>query len=170
MRKQICLILLLLVLWISVTSGRTVSANSHDSAPKEITLFEDTLLYNATNDLTEPVGTISPQTVKVTGLEQGWLYKDNPWILISTWIGDKWIHPSLAYAGEEIMIDKKISITEKAELYNYPFSQYPTGAALSPQSIQVISMLGPWMKIQTWLGAKWILPRNQTNFEEARTS
>ncbi|TXK77577.1 hypothetical protein [Paenibacillus sp. N3.4] len=143
-------------------------ANSHDSAPKAITLFENTLLYNEANDQSAPVGAISPQSVKVTGLEQGWLYKDDPWVRISTWMGDKWIHPSLAYGGEETAATNKISLTGEEELYNYPLSNYPTGATIKPQTVQAQSILGPWIKIQTWLGTKWILPKHPVISEEPR--
>ncbi|OCT13381.1 hypothetical protein A8709_17355 [Paenibacillus pectinilyticus] len=159
MKKPTVLIFLTSMFVLSCTSH--VSANSHDSAPKVITLFENTNFYNSTDGNEVAEGSISPQTVKVTGLEPGWFYKDDPWIRIHTWMGDKWIHPNLAYAGEEIPMNKNVGLTGEEVIYNYPLSHYPTGATINSQTVKVISIIGPWMKIQTWLGEKYMLAQHQ---------
>lgn len=158
MKKQVGLSLLFLIM-LFVFYVHPVSANSYDSAPKALTLFEDTDLYDNDDDKSGPVATISPQTVYVTGIEPGWIMKDNPWIRISTWLGDKWIRPKIAYPGEETAISMKITTYSDLDLYQYPLSGYPTGAYIGPQTVEIVAVLGPWMKINTWLGEKWILAR-----------
>ncbi|MEF3303492.1 hypothetical protein [Paenibacillus sp. GYB003] len=158
MIKQVCLSLLTFILFF-VIYVHPASANSYDSAPKALTLFEDTDLYDKADERSGPVATISPQTVFVTGMEPGWIMKDHPWVRIGTWLGDKWIRPKVAYPGEETAVSTKITTHYDLDLYQYPLAGYPTGAYIGPQTVDVVAVLGPWMKINTWLGEKWVLAR-----------
>lgn len=153
------------ILMSSMLCWGTANANSHDSAPQEITLFENTKFYRSPNAHSEPIATLTPQTVQVVGTEPGWIMKDNPWFYINTWLGEAWIQPNLAYSGEELPLNKKIALTGDEDLYDYPLSGYKNGGTISPQTVDAISSMGPWLKIKSWLGDKWINPRHMVVYD-----
>lgn len=118
---------------------------------KEITLFERTYLFDSPNSSENSISFISPQTVLAT-------HKDGEWIQIQTWLGLKWVKPSLYMEGVPVTVNQELTIHSRTDLYNYPLEGQSKITSIAPQTVHSRQKLGEWYKIQTWLGEKWIKP------------
>ena len=107
------------------------------------------------------IATISPQNVNV-------LYTWNNWAKIQTWLGEKWIKRDFLIEGVAKQEKKKIQLQERVNLYHSPISSENTGATLAPQMVNVTASHNGWLKIQTWLGEKWIKPTKYNVVEEEK--
>jgi len=56
----------------------------------------------------------------------------------------------------ETVFNKKITLYEKVVLYKEPKDDQKMNDSIAPQSVQAIEKSGNWIKIQTWMGPKWI--------------
>lgn len=102
----------------------------------QLKLTEKTDLYDQPNG--KKYQALAPQTVNV-------LEESNGWFKINTWIGEKWIHPSNAVI--------QLTVNETTPLYDSPEGK-KLNASIAPQTVTVVE---DWYKINTWLGAKWIM-------------
>lgn len=120
-----------------------------ESVDMKLTLFDETVLYDApiTNRIRE--GSLRPQTVRAVRH-----HKD--WFQINTWIGEKWIQPKRYHIGEIVQKCTVLELTEKTPMYNLPFADLPSAGQLAPQIVKSFEQIGEWHHIDTWIGKKWI--------------
>lgn len=98
-------------------------------------------LYDSPNS-TIRIAHINPQRVNI--IERG----EDGWYKIKTWLGDKWVK-------DGYMLNKH-TILKSSGLYNAPNTTARL-AIVSPQTVNVVQRSSNgWMKINTWLGEKWM--------------
>jgi hypothetical protein len=124
----------------------------HDH-PTQLILIDPTSLYDKNDASTRLSASISPQTVNVTDALS---YTPN-WYEINTWLGKKWIYAPTAIPHEPNYAKQKFQLYDTFYLFNEPFNNQVTVAAIGPQVVETIdSAPNGFYKINTWLGDKWI--------------
>ncbi|WP_409340582.1 hypothetical protein [Paenibacillus sp. MBLB4367] len=136
--------------------------------PSYVTIVEDLPLYNAPNKQSAEEGAIGPQTMEVLETKEAGGRK---WFSVNTWLGPKWIAPSFDYQGSLKRTEPfDVQLYEDTILYDYPSEPSKTRYRISPQKVQadaVAYVYNPgeqmnWqyraVRIDTWLGKKWIIP------------
>ncbi|OOR22099.1 C39 family peptidase [Bacillus cereus] len=74
------------------------------------------------------------------------------WVKIQTWLGQKWVLPN----------GKKLYMSKKFYFYNDASLSSGISSECDPQYVNVIEeRVDGWVKIQTWLGQKWVLPNGK---------
>lgn len=111
-----------------------------------------TEMYESPSLSSRRTGSLSPQRVSV--FEQR-----NDWFLIDSWLGKMWINPEGALIGDPETYSTRLFVNENTSIYDSPQSQQSRGA-ISPQNVATLRKWGEWYEINTWLGPKWIKPRN----------
>ncbi|PGP21083.1 hypothetical protein COA01_16220 [Bacillus cereus] len=104
---------------------------------------ETTYIYDSPDDESEILGSLAAQDVNVT-MEIG------DWKRIKSWIGPVWINTNKNTSGEDLIL------TEKTPLFDSNDVSSIRSEHLSPQAVKVLKKEGEWVKIQTWLGPKYI--------------
>lgn len=129
----------------------------------QVVEFKDVItLTSRTDVLVEPKSssktgaTLSPQTVNaVRKTDDGMFYE------INTWMGKKWIKPVYPLVGKVDNVDELISLGERKHLHEHPYGETKMSASVSPQTVRAMaswrdSQGNTWLKINTWIGHKWI--------------
>ncbi|BFT72497.1 hypothetical protein [Paenibacillus sp. P36] len=104
---------------------------------------------------------LAPQTVKVKSI-----WGDR--YLIETQKGDRWIAPRYEslYGVEEVA--REVQLQSEIKLLRSP-SGLETGAALSPQKVNVNAVWHDWYRTESWLGPVWFkLPDTDTTIEQSK--
>lgn len=137
--------------------GLVQAPTTKEEAPivfdKKITIFEKSYLYNYPNDRYKTSNMVNPQVLQA-------LEKQNGYILVKTWLGNKYIKSNLYLEGEKIKASKKIQLSEITNLYDLPFDSYKRKELVNPQTVYSVEEINGWYLIETWLGYKYIKPEN----------
>lgn len=117
-----------------------------------IRLTEQTDFYNQPNGVKE--SSLAPQDVTV-------FRRNGEWYEINTWLGKRWINPNHEMVGEIKTVSYPLPLTMTYLLHDLPFVDKVLTSQVSPQTVNVkAEWTDPnhivWLKIQTWLGDKWI--------------
>ncbi|MCM3443779.1 M14 family zinc carboxypeptidase [Metabacillus halosaccharovorans] len=120
---------------------------------EEINLIEKVTLYNQPFTDFKTSAVLNAQKVHVVA---EW----NNWYKVNTWLGYKWIKPKYIIDGNIEKFNTKITLVDQITLYNQPFEDFKTKASINPQTISAIAKWNDWYQINTWLGPKWIKPKN----------
>jgi len=120
---------------------------------KKITTFEPYYLYNLPNEQAKTSNKVNEQILQA-------ISKEGDYVLIKTWLGDKYIKPKLYLDGEKIKTTKKIKLTKQTMLYNLPFEEYKLKQSLGPQMVYSTEEINGWYVVHTWLGDKYIKPND----------
>jgi hypothetical protein len=138
--------------------------------PIYVTIVEDLPLYDAPSMHALVEGAIGPQTIQVLDTKET---DGRKWFLVNTWLGSKWISPNFDYQGALKKTEPfDIQLYEDNYLYNYPSEPSVTPYKISRQTVHadaVAYVYNPgeplnWqyraVRIDTWLGKKWIIPKH----------
>ncbi|MCZ8516247.1 hypothetical protein O9H85_28405 [Paenibacillus filicis] len=136
--------------------------------PSYVTIVEDLPLYETPSLHASTEGVVGPQTMQVLETKEAGGRK---WLSVNTWLGPKWIQPSFDYQGSVMRKESfDLQLYEDAVLYDYPSEPSKTRYHISPQKVHadaVAYVYNPgepmnWqyraVRIDTWLGKKWIIP------------
>lgn len=116
------------------------------SLNKQIFLLEKVNLHELPIETTKTTYAASPQYVKVVGQ---W----SDWLRIETSIGPKWIK----YKEQpETIMQKNVTLTERATLHAQPTNYASTFGSVSPQVVKAVKKQEGWIQIETYLGPKWV--------------
>ncbi|WP_168122860.1 hypothetical protein [Paenibacillus sp. HB172176] len=145
---------------------------------ERVLIIAKTELYEDPSTASKVVGAIAPfQTVKVVGRDtEEDSMEDAGWLLVSTWLGDKWIQvDERVQNGSFLKAQQSLTSVYELTLYNRPDANSRTSYRLTPQKLQANARLSyspltfpnatalitagetTWYCINTWLGEKWIL-------------
>lgn len=125
--------------------------------PTQLTLLNSAPLYKD-SALTQPAGaSISPQTVNaVSG--------GSNFYQVHTWLGNLYVSNAGALPGSLEPMNEVDRTLETLYLYNIPtVESTKLTSTISPQNITVLGQYKDWLKINTWLGVKWVHPTNILN-------
>jgi hypothetical protein len=108
-------------------------------------------LYTQPDSSYKTGATISPQDV--IAIDK----RGASWYLINTWLGTRWVNVQYPIVGTITKTTDKITLGQRVDLYNLPFSTMKTGATVSAnQMLQMVEKWQNWVLVKTWLGNKWI--------------
>ncbi|PFJ29172.1 S8 family peptidase [Bacillus thuringiensis] len=119
----------------------------------KITTFGDNYLYASPKDGAKMSAKIGPQVLQA-------VQKEGNFILVKTWLGNRYIKTNLYVEGIKNVVTKKITLSENASLYSYPFESYKTKVVISPQTVYSLEEINGWYLIKTWVGNMYIRPQN----------
>ncbi|MFB8425977.1 copper amine oxidase N-terminal domain-containing protein [Priestia megaterium] len=143
MKKVFKVLPALIMLLVASLYGTNIA--SAEEVTEQYVLKGNVTMYDQPTFLSEKVGSLAPQTVNV--IEK----LDNGWMEIQSYLGDNWIAPE----GE------KFDLPEYTLMYGEPSITSTTYGGISPQTLNVKDELdNGWMKIQSYLGDKWIAPES----------
>jgi hypothetical protein len=109
-------------------------------------------LYEFQTDFMVSHAVISPQTVKVTGIWQGY-YR------IDTWLGDRWIAPvHNVLTGVEGM-NTLMPASGPVELFTSPDPGCSSNSFYHEQNVYVMDKWNDWLRIRTDHGVYWTNPK-----------
>lgn len=111
-----------------------------DIYPYKLVLNDITEIYNEP-DVQTYISSAKPTTVDV-------LSEYNQWLLINTWLGEKWIQ------NPEI-VEKTMTLRELTKIYDKPDLNTQISLAKPTNIVSVYDEKG-WYLVKTWLGEKWI--------------
>lgn len=133
------------------------TAQASDLYPATVILHQLTDTYEAPNAEDLSGVRLTPQEVYITGMLPGGKNDGFNWYLISTWRGQKWAKlADTDFYGQEQDIISNVALLAETELYDEPLSGSRTGIRLGKQTVQAVAICGSFVKIETWLGSKWI--------------
>lgn len=169
MKKSVVLLFSLCL--FSLSFNFTAAQEPKPSGLKEmklsfnISLLEDTPIYNSPDETLVPAGVIAAQHVHAIGALDNWLSytsnTDKKWFKVETWLGDAWISLELRKTGKVMDTDLDIWLSKNARLYNTPFLDSDTELALSSQIVHVraqyLSKFTSSYLVETWAGEKWLV-------------
>lgn len=119
----------------------------------KITTFGDNYLYNAPKDGAKLSTKIGPQVLQA-------VQKEGDFILVKTWLGNKYIKTNLYVEGIKNIVTKKITLNENTYLYSYPLESYKTKVMIGPQTVYSLEEINGWYLVKTWVGNMYIKPQN----------
>ncbi|MCT8140320.1 S8 family peptidase [Anaerobacillus sp. CMMVII] len=131
-----------------------VQAPSKQEPQPEV--FSSRLFVTETTDIFDTVNSttrrssINPQNVTT-------LRKLGDWYEINTWLGPKWIKPTLPLVGGIDPVSKTIQLTQVTPMYTSPLATTQR-SSLGAQKVTATHKWNDWYRINTWLGPKWIKP------------
>ncbi len=118
---------------------------------KKITTFENSYLYNSPSVISRTASKVNGQVLQA-------INKQGDYILIKTWLGNKFIKPALYLEGERIKTTKRIQLTKNTPLYDLPFEGYKRKENLGAQVLYSVEEIDGWYLVHTWIGDKYIKP------------
>lgn len=123
---------------------------------KKITLNETAKIYELPDEKYYTGANVTPQTVNVVreGVKGT---KQEGWLEIQTWLGYRWIKPSI-YVEE---VDLKITVFDTTTLYT-DTNKTSSRGTIAPQTVTATKRIGEWYQINTYLGPLWIKPNHYT--------
>ncbi|UUZ94886.1 hypothetical protein LJK87_10445 [Paenibacillus sp. P25] len=142
--------------------------------PEYVTIVEDLPLYDTPNLSATVEGKVGPQSIQVLDTKEA---NGRKWFNVKTWLGPKWISPSFDYQGSVKKTEPfDLELYEETPLYDYPSEPTKTRYRISPQKVHadaIAYVYNPgeqmyWefraVRIDTWLGKKWIIPKRYLPF------
>lgn len=146
----------------------TASIARAEPLPTYVTIVEDLPLYDAPSTHAAAEGTVGQQTMQVLETKEAGGRK---WLSVNTWLGPKWISPNFEYQGSLKRTEPfDMLLYEDTALYDYPSEPTVTHYRIGAQTVHadaVAYVYNPgeqlyWqyraVRIDTWLGKKWIIP------------
>ncbi|MFD0677741.1 MULTISPECIES: hypothetical protein [unclassified Paenibacillus] len=165
--KRVLLMLLVLLLGSVATTVMNAafaaeSGSTGMQLPQEISLTADrTPIYDGIDG--NQLYDAAPQTVQVTGAENGWdrklLNGSKVWFQIKTTNEDKWVLLQNA-PFEEQYYDYLVLMQEENLYPARQASMKQSLGTISPQVVRSVYTDGEYYLIETWLGYKWIHPKS----------
>ncbi|MEB5452855.1 peptidoglycan DD-metalloendopeptidase family protein [Virgibacillus pantothenticus] len=148
-KKFLYAILLSLSLTIFISSTDIAHASDEIEITKSTAIYDKPSFDSKTGAFIK-----APQTVKV--LER----KDNGWMKVKTWFGDKWIAPN----------GVQIKLTFNTRIYNDDNLLSSTPAFIEAQTLTVFEIKdNGWWRVDTWLGERWIAPNGIKEYLPKKT-
>ncbi|KGP89863.1 hypothetical protein N780_09430 [Pontibacillus chungwhensis BH030062] len=148
--------------WLKIntpTGDRWLNQMIKKTPERELNLIERTVLYGQPDESSTTYGSLSPQSVTVVD-------QNGDWYQINTYLGQKWVlvkEPQLSSDEETTSTLKTIQLEERVKLYKESNYMSETYGTLSPQEVSVVEeKSNGWVKIDTYLGQKWVAPQGQT--------
>lgn len=148
-----------------LSAASTVGA---EPLPTYVTIVEDLPLYDTPNPHATTAGTVGPQTMQVLETKHN---SAREWLSVNTWLGPKWISPSFDYQGALKRTEPfELQLYEDTVLYDFPSKSTATKYRIGPQEVHADAVAYVYdqgeqmnwqfqaVRIDTWLGKKWIIP------------
>lgn len=121
--------------------------NIGNTVTKTFSVPDKTYIYDTPDDASEILGSLAAQDVNVT-MEVG------DWKKINSWMGPVWINTNKNSSGEDLILTEVTSLFDSTNVLSIRSEH------VAPQTVKILKREGEWIKIQTWLGPKYI----NTNF------
>ncbi|PYI50513.1 hypothetical protein [Paenibacillus flagellatus] len=180
MRGKLLAALSAIALLVPVWGAERVEAGSTIS--KSVVVVRSAELYPSPEKTGQPLGVVSGiQQVDVDwgdweedGRKPEKFPQRGDWIRVKTWLGPAWIEDGagVLYGGYDEERGEA-HLLNTVELYNTPVEGDAVGAWIAPQKLKVTGTIsfqpkdsgsarqfaalsGEWLRIETWLGDKWI--------------
>ncbi|GIP39071.1 hypothetical protein J31TS4_23510 [Paenibacillus sp. J31TS4] len=136
--------------------------------PAYVTIVEDLPLYDEPNSKAGASGAVGPQSMAVLAQRT---MSGRDWYQVNTWLGPKWISPSIRYEGSVVPQSFDLLLYDEEPLYRSPSDKEETPYRISPQRVHADAVaylydqeegLQDWqykaVRIDTWQGKRWIVP------------
>ncbi|MGX5609942.1 S8 family peptidase [Bacillus cereus] len=133
-----------------------LQAEVGNATVKKINLNETAKIYELPDEKYYTGANVTPQTVNV--IREGVKgTRQEGWLEIQTWLGYRWIKPSI-YVEE---VDLKITVFDTTTLYT-DTNKTASRGTIAPQTVTATKRIGEWYQINTYLGPLWIKPNHYT--------
>lgn len=123
-----------------------------EAVDERITLSGITGLFDYPDATSRRAGELKPQAIRAIAKAEG------GWYQVSTWIGDKWLHPDIAAPAAVAPFNGSLELIHD----NYPLYQYPNEAAkqlyaMYPQTLQATGKAADgWYRVDYFGTEGWV--------------